>query len=179
MAYPESHGSCGGNTGERIMPLMKASSIGFSVLVNSGLAERTKAINPKAIRKRISVVRTSARLDLIKSIMEVLWPANIQTLNPTSKASASNMPPISFCAIPNEANSQKIYPQINSPMVRESVKPRSASAGKSRYANGNVSQCKIVRRIYQARNAVISVMEARTFQQDQAQSPRQKRPLRD
>jgi len=49
---------------------MKANSIGFSVLVNSGLAERTKARKANAMKNKISVVMMSDVLDLIKSTID-------------------------------------------------------------------------------------------------------------
>ena len=58
MAKPESQGSSGGKISLRRMPLRKANSIGFSVLLMPGSWERTKAHKIKARAKSNSVVST-------------------------------------------------------------------------------------------------------------------------
>src|SRR5687768_4429607 len=175
MAYPESHGSCGGNVGERMIPLIKASSMGFSVLYNSGLAERINAISPNAVKNKISVVMTIGDCDLRKPRISSLCFVYDHTTRPIKKARASSMPPASFWAKPSDASSQKTYPQINNPTVRENINPRSASAGRSRNASGKVNQPSALTSRYQRRNEIMAGEGKMFRKQDQLQSPKQRR----
>src|SRR6266498_5124735 len=121
MAYPDSHGSCGGNVGECRIALMNATSIHFSppAVVISGLLARANAMKPNAIRKRTSVVIIRNFFSLSHAMSCVVLGGDgvkyAHALNPATTNNPSNRPPISFWAMPRDANNQKTYPQANRP----------------------------------------------------------------
>ena len=89
------------------------------------------------------------------SLRHAVWTART-ALNPMSGSRPNRMPLTLLNDSPSEVRSQNTYAHINNPAARASEKPRSASAGKSRNANGNVSQPSSVRMRYQVMNAVMA-----------------------
>ena len=96
----------------------------------SGFAERTKAMNPNVRRKSASPVMINRRFSSNQFMISDLQLINAQALNPPRITSPNNNPPMSFCAMPSEANNQKTYPQISKPNARANTYPRSVRAGK-------------------------------------------------
>ncbi len=86
---------------------MKASSMGFSVPMISGLAERMKAIKAKAARKRTSLTRTMRQCSRSHPISSSLRAATAQALSAGRTSIARRSPPELFWTKPKEPSSQK------------------------------------------------------------------------